>query len=299
MNETELRALFADAVAKGAMSQADLDKMVADKIAKGECKADDDKDKDDDDKDDKFMADAIDKAASALADLTDKMNKADTSGWEDPGSPSTGATNPETRPPTERTPIPLSVNFTNLDASSIMTDLVKAGIGNMVTEIVTDLLKAALEDWNAQVKDAVAKATQPQADRIKALVSNAKAQNEVLKSLGDGIKKAATKKQVDAIAKASRPAQGGGSVLPFHRPDLSNLQVVPAPGDTTSQQRHGVWTADTLSDRIDSEMRQLQKAGRNYETTNRLNVLADAQVRLATPGANADAIAKSLNIQAA
>lgn len=300
MNENDLRALFADAVAKGAMSQADLDKLVADKIAKGECKASDDKD-DDEDKDAKMDADMIDKAATALAEATESLNKAETTkstaGWEDPGAPDTGATNPETRPPTERKPIPLTVDFENLQPGPIMEDLVKAlvtAIGPRVAQVTAEILKAAIGDIADEVKDSVEKATKPQTDRIKALVANAKAQNEMLKGVGDSIKKAATKKQVNDLAKAGRtpPAQPG-----WQRPELSSLQVIPAPGDKADTTHGaGTWSHSSLQDRIDSELAGLAKGAINADTRRRRQELAQASIELSTPGSDPDAVAAKNHI---
>lgn len=304
MNETELRALFADAVAKGAMSADALDNLVADKIAKGECKSDDDKDGDDD-KDSKFDADMIDKAATGLAEATAALTKAETTkanpGWEDPGAPDTGATNPETRPPTERTPLPLSTNWEDLNASSVMQDIVKAATAETtksVVKAVHDLLKGALGDIESYVGEAIEKATKPQTDRIKALVSAAKAQNDMLKGVGDSVKKAATRKQVSELAKAGAQAPQARQGLPFERPNLANLQVVPAPGDRppTDGRGGGMWTHDSLQDRIDQELNGFAKAAVNADSRGRKNVLAQASIELSSPGSNPDAIAAKHNI---
>lgn len=310
MNETELRALFADAVAKGAMTADALDKLVADKIAKGECKSDDDDKDGDDDKDSKYDADMIDKAAASLAEATASLVKAENTkanpGWEDPGAPDTGATNPETRPPTERTPIPLSVNWEDLNASSVMQDIVKAATTETtkgVVKAVYDLFKGAMGDIEALIGEAVEKATKPQTDRIKALVANAKAQNDMLKGVGDSVKKAATRKQVSDLAKAgaSQPQQREGQ--PFVRPNLANLQVLPAPGDRPPAdgrgQGGGMWSHDSLQDRIDQEMSGLAKGAINADTRGRKNVLAQASIELSSPGSNPDAIAAKHNIHKA
>lgn len=298
MNEKELRALFADAVAKGGMTQAAVDAIVTDKIAKGECKADDDKDKDDD-ADARMDAEKMDKAAKAVADV---LKAGDTKGWADPSHPDSNATSPEFRPPAERTAVSHETPFDSMNAGTIMQDLVKAALEKALTsDVITGAIQKAAEDtlypllkgFEADLADGIKKAMSPALkpilDRAQALVNHAKQSEALLKGMaeqqtviGEVVQKAATKKQVkDFIEKAGKQAPAAAAPG-FQRPTLANLAVVPAPGDQP-QGGKGGWDVDAIFARINAEITGLTKAGaeRDAGTTQRLMQLQDAALKVA------------------
>lgn len=270
-----------DQLAKAGLDATDIDTLVKAKCDAGDYADEDEGVEGDDD-------DAMEKAQAKYdADLKKAMELKvrDFATRE----PNTNATNPETRPPDERTEVPMNIDDVG-DESSLTTDIVKGAY-----EAIGDIIKAEIEPVLAALQKA-------RADQA-ALTREVREGNAIVKAQGALLK--AQSVEIDKVRKATRKAAEQSNRALNRTPadtqpaaPSAGYKVVPEPGERRSNS--GV-SLDAVQNAIAKAKVEIEAKpahqidGRDRE---RLEMLRNASFDAYQPDANLAAIAAQIGLTA-
>lgn len=266
-----------DQLAKAGLDAADIDRLVKAKCADGDEYADDEGDEDEGD----------DEMAKAMAKYDADLKKAAELKVRDFATrePSTNATNPETRPPDERSEIPMDIDDVG-DYSSLSNDIVKGAY-----EAIDDIVKSAvgpLADQLAKALGAIAQVTKLAAEGNAIM----KAQGALIKAQGDTIAKLTKATKKAAIADQRLANRTPAAVQPGVN---GSYTVVPEPGE----RRPAGPSAEVIQDHISKALAEAEKVppsqrdGRWREAQNALN---EALLDSYDPAANTTELARRVSL---
>lgn len=282
LREKEYRALYADALSKGAMKPEEVDALVKAAQDDGRCYG---PDEEDDDEGSEEIDKAADMAKAARADLDAELAKAST--YDNDMASRLQAYEVQDTP--GEFPDPQARTATRRTGTSDM-DIDKLPAGEVLRDICKGAVKSEMSLWGpAMLQDilqGVADIGAPQRQRtealFKGLVAHMKAQDERIDALTSLVKAGASKQKArfEKLQKALTGGNGGSAPVYDMTGKVPNLTIVPEPGEKPNQGSGNSGGSrlekSTLIDWAMAQMDELQKSGGGVQARARFEKLADA-----------------------